>query len=84
MVFLALIVVFVLYLSIKLVNIRTLSDKKVITRYFAIQGVLRYSFVPILLLPVIGIAYTLFLIFFPLVWFFIVTAISGQDIAPNL
>jgi len=80
---LLILVIIVLYLSVELLNIKTLG-KKEITKYFAVQGVLRYSIVPILLLPLISSYYVLVLLFFPLIWFFIVTAISGQDIAPNL
>jgi len=81
---LSIFVVLVLYLSINLLNMKTLDNKKEIIKYFAIQGVLRYSLIPILIVPLIGIIYAFILIIFPLIWYFAVILISGKDIAPNL
>lgn len=81
---LAILVALVLYLSAKLLNIKTLARRKGMLKIFALQGVLRYSFVPILLIPITGVYYSFLLVVFPLIWYFVITSISGQDIAPNL
>jgi 4-hydroxybenzoate polyprenyltransferase len=74
----------VLILTVKLFTIKTLIKRKKILGLLAIQGVLRYSFIPFLLIPIIGIVYATILIIFPLIWYSIITVFSGQDIAPNL
>lgn len=81
---LAIIVGLVLILTIKMLNIKSFKEKKKILGLFAVQGVLRYSYPPIMLIPLIGIYYSILLLAIPLIWYFLITAITGQDIAPNL
>ena len=79
-----LLVVIVLILTFKLFCLKSLAERKKILGLFAVQGVLRYSFIPFLLIPVIGLPFAMVLIILPLIWYFIITIFSGQDIAPNL
>lgn len=81
---LSIIVILVLILTIKMLNIKSLKERKKILGLFAVQGVIRYSFPALILIPLIGLYYSLFLIFIPIVWYFLITSIAGQDIAPNL
>ncbi len=66
---LILLVAVVLYFTIVLLNIKKIERKGRIVKILGLQGVLRYSFVPIMLVPVIGLLYSFILIIFPLVWF---------------
>ena len=79
-----LLVVIVLILTFKLFCLKSLAERKKILGLFAVQGVLRYSFIPFLLIPVIGLPFVMVLIILPLIWYFMITIFSGQDIAPNL
>jgi 4-hydroxybenzoate polyprenyltransferase len=74
----------VLLLTFRLFMLRSLAERKKVLGLFAVQGVLRYSFVPFLLIPHIGLFSSSILILMPLIWFFIIMVFSGQDIAPNL
>lgn len=74
----------VLLSTFKLFSLHSLSDRKKTLSFLATQGVLRYCYVPFLLLPIIGLTVSLLLVLLPLIWFFIITFFSGQDIAPNL
>ncbi len=79
-----LVVGMVLLLTFKLLSLKSFVQRKKVLGLFAIQGVLRYSFVPFLLLPVIGLASTVGLILLPLLWYVLIMFKSRQDIAPNL
>jgi 4-hydroxybenzoate polyprenyltransferase len=68
---LSLLVVLILYLSIKLVNIKNIERKGKIVKFIGLQGVLRYSLVPIMLIPVVGLFIVFILLIFPLIWFII-------------
>lgn len=74
----------VLLLTFRLFMCKSLAERKKVLGLFAVQGVLRYSFVPFLLIPLIGLFNSLILVIMPLIWFFIIIVFSGQDIAPNL
>ena len=79
---LALLVIGVLVLTVQLLNIKTFepTDKRII-RLFGVQGFLRYSFVPVMLIPVIGLYYGLILIIFPIIWLIIFMPISGKKLS---
>jgi len=77
-------VVVVLLLTFRLFMFKSLAERKKVLGLFAVQGVLRYSYVPFLLIPLIGLFNSLILVIMPLIWFFIIIVFSGQDIAPNL
>jgi 4-hydroxybenzoate polyprenyltransferase len=69
----------VLYFSIKLLSIKTF-DRSTIRRYIGIQSFLRYSLVPIMLISVIGLLYSVVLIVFPIVWYVIFTLLLGEEL----
>ena len=81
---LLLVVGMVLLLTFKLFNLKSFVQHKKVLGLFAFQGVLRYSFVPFLLMPVIGLTSTVGLILLPLIWYLLIMIKSRQDIAPNL
>lgn len=69
----------VLFLSVKLLSITTF-DRTKIRRYIASQSFLRYSLVPVFLLSVIGVYYSLFLIIFPIVWYVLFAPLLGEKL----
>jgi len=79
-----LVVVMVILLTFKLFILKSFVQHKKVLGLFAVQGVLRYSFIPFLLMPLIGLTSTIGLILLPLIWYFIIIIKSRQDIAPNL
>jgi len=81
---LILVVSMVIILTFKLFSLKNFIQQKKVLGLFAFQGVLRYSFVPFLLMPIIGLTSTVSLILLPLIWYVIIIIKSRQDIAPNL
>ncbi len=80
LILLALVVIIVLYYTVKLLSIKKIElqkDEKTI-RLFGIQGVIRYTFVPILLIPVIKPINSFILIIFPILWYMIFMPLSGK------
>jgi len=79
LVLLALGIIGVLFFSAKLVSIKTF-DRNKIRKYISIQSFLRYSLVPIMLIPTIPLIYSLILIIFPIVWYIIFTPLIGEKL----
>jgi hypothetical protein len=79
---LILLVLIVLVLTVKMLTIKTFkpTDPKLL-QLFSIQGILRYSFVPVMLIPVIGLLNGLILIFFPIIWFIVSVPLSGKKMS---
>jgi 4-hydroxybenzoate polyprenyltransferase len=77
-------VLIVLILTFRILTLRNLADRKKLIGLFAIQGVLRYCFIPFLLIPIIGFSFAILLVLLPIIWFLIITLLFGHDIAPNL
>jgi 4-hydroxybenzoate polyprenyltransferase len=69
----------VIFLSIKLLSIKTF-DREKIRRYIASQSFLRYSLVPVFLVSVIGFRYTLVLIIFPILWYILFAPLLGEKL----
>jgi len=69
----------VIYFSIKLLSIKTF-DRDTIRKYIGLQSFLRYSLVPIMLVSVIEILYSVILIIFPIVWYIIFTPLLGEKL----
>jgi 4-hydroxybenzoate polyprenyltransferase len=69
----------VLFFSTKLVSIKTF-DRNKIRKYIAIQSFLRYSLVPIMLIPIIPLIYSLVLLIFPIAWYIIFTPLIGEKL----
>jgi 4-hydroxybenzoate polyprenyltransferase len=84
MVLFAVVVGIVLILTVKMLSIKSFKERKKVLSLFAVQGVLRYSFLPLMLIPIIGVYYSVLLIVIPIVWYFIIATMAGQNIAPNL
>lgn len=69
----------VLFFSIKLLSLKTF-DRNAMRKYIGIQSFLRYSLVPIMLIPIIGIIPSILLIFFPIIWYIIFTPLLGEKL----
>ena len=69
----------VIYFSVKLLSIKTF-DRDTIRKYIGLQSFLRYSLVPIMLVSVIGISYSVILIIFPIIWYIIFTPLLGEKL----
>lgn len=81
---LALFVASVLILTVKLLNVKSFEKMDELTKLAGLQGILRYCFVPVLLIPVIGLLYAILLILFPLIWYIIFTPLSGKKLFGQL
>jgi len=81
---LVLLVISVLFLTVKLLNVKSLEKREDVIKLAGLQGFLRYAYVPILLLPVIGSTYTFILLAFPLLWYVISTPFTGKKLFGNL
>ena len=55
-----------------------------ITKLAGLQGVLRFTYIPVMLIPVIGWLYAFLLIIFPIIWYIIFTPVSGEKIFKKL
>jgi len=69
----------VLFFSIKLLSLKSFN-RNAIRKYIGIQSFLRYSLVPIMLIPMIGIVPSVILIFFPIAWYIIFTPLLGEKL----
>jgi 4-hydroxybenzoate polyprenyltransferase len=79
---LILLALLVLLLTVKMLTIKTFkpTDPKIL-KLFSTQGILRYFFVPVMLIPVIGLFNGLILMIFPIIWFVIFIPLSGKKIS---
>ena len=87
MILLILCAVVVLYLSIKLLTIKIfegLEGASQTMRLFAVQGVVRFSLLPVMLIPVIGFFYAFILIIFPMLWYILAMPLTGKKLFKNL
>ena len=76
---LALFVIVVLILSVVMLNIKSFEKMDEVTKLAGLQGILRFCFVPLLLIPLIGVGYVVILILFPVVWYIIFTPFTGEE-----
>lgn len=79
MVLLAVATFVVLFFSMKLLSLKKF-DRSAIRKYIGIQSFLRYSLVPIMLIPIIGITPSVILIVFPIAWYIIFTPLLGEKL----
>lgn len=84
MLLLGILVLSVLVLTVRIINIKSLENMEEVTKIAGLQGVLRYAFVPVMLIPVIGLLYAFSLIIFPLFWYVVFTPFSGKKLFKNL
>lgn len=76
---LALVVVGVLFFSIRLLTLTTF-DRRKIRQYIGLQSFLRYSVVPIMLLPITSVPIMIVLIAFPIVWYLAFTPLLKEKL----
>jgi 4-hydroxybenzoate polyprenyltransferase len=69
----------VLFFSIKLLSLKKFN-RDAIRKYIGIQSFLRYSLVPLMMIPIIGILPSIILIFFPIIWYIIFTPLLGEKL----
>jgi len=55
-------------------------DRNKIRKIIGVQSFLRYSLVPIMLISVIGVNYSIILIVFPILWYIIFTPVLGEKL----
>ena len=79
LIILALAIFGVLFFSVKLLSLKKF-ERNTIRKYIAIQSFLRYSLVPIMLIPLIGIIPGVILVLFPFVWYIVFTPLSGEKL----
>ena len=77
--FLAVATFIVLFFSMKLISLKKFN-RDAIRKYIGIQSFLRYSLVPIMLIPIIGILPSAILIFFPIIWYIVFTPLLGEKL----
>ncbi len=68
-----------LILSIKFLTMGKF-DRSKIRKIIGIQSFLRYSLVPIMLISIIGVYYSILLIIIPIIWYIIFTPLIGEKI----
>ena len=79
LVLLAILTFVMIYLSVKLITIKVFN-RNTIRKYIGLQSFLRYSLVPIMLISIIPMHYSLVLIVFPLLWYIIFTPLLGEKL----
>ena len=68
-----------LFLSLKFLTMK-IFDRSKIRKLIGIQSFLRYSLVPIMLIPIIGPLPSVILVFFPIVWYIVFTPLLGEEL----
>jgi len=81
---LTLFVIGLLLSSVKVLSIKTMEGTDKLIKLGGLMGILRYSLIPIMLLPVIGLFYVFILIISPIVWYIIFTPIMGEKLFRHL
>ncbi len=76
---LAVLTFILLALSVKFLTMK-IFDRSKIRKIIGIQSFLRYSLVPIMLIPIIGTLPSVILIIFPIVWYIIFTPLLGEEL----
>ncbi len=76
---LAVLTIILLVLSYKFYTMKVF-DRSKIRKLIGVQSFLRYSLVPIMLIPIIGTLPSVILIFFPILWYIIFTPLLGEEL----
>jgi decaprenyl-phosphate phosphoribosyltransferase len=76
---LAVLIFILLALSLKFLTMK-IFDRSKIRKLIGIQSFLRYSLVPIMLIPIIGLVPSVILVFFPIAWYIIFTPLLGEEL----
>jgi 4-hydroxybenzoate polyprenyltransferase len=76
---LAVLTFILLALSFKFLTMK-IFDRSRIRKSIGIQSFLRYSLVPIMLIPIIGTLPSVIIIIFPIVWYIVFTPLLGEEL----
>ena len=76
---LGLLTIIFLFLSVKFITLK-IFDRSKIRKIIGIQSFLRYSLVPIMLIPIINPIPSLILIVFPIIWYILFTPLLGEEL----
>ncbi len=68
-----------LVIDIKFLTLKTF-DRGKIRKIIGVQSFLRYSLVPLMLISIIGVMYSVILIIFPIAWYIIFTPLLGEKL----
>lgn len=76
---LAVLTIVLLALSFRFLTMKVF-DRSKIRKLIGVQSFLRYSLVPIMLIPIIGTLPSVILIFFPILWYILFTPLLGEEL----
>lgn len=68
-----------LFIDVKMLRMKTF-DRGKIRKIIGVQSFLRYSFVPVMLISIIGVTYSVILIIFPIAWYILFTPFIGEKL----
>ena len=72
-------IVLVLFSTLRLLNLKKF-DRDKIKKIISAEAYLRYSLVPVMLISIIGLFWSLILIIFPILWYILLTPSSGEKL----
>ena len=81
---LSIFVIGLLIVSAKVLSIKTMEHRDKLIKLGGLMGILRYSIIPIMLIPLIGLLYSFILLIFPIIWYIIFTPFTGQKLFRHL
>jgi len=84
MLLLIIFVIALLIISAKVLSIKTMENRDKLIKLGGLMGILRYSIIPIMLIPLIGLLYSFILLIFPIIWYIIFTPFTGQKLFRHL
>ena len=76
---LAIFTVLFLVVDVNFLTLKTF-DRGKIRKIIGVQSFLRYSLVPLMLISIIGVTYSVILIIFPIAWYIIFTPLLGEQL----
>jgi len=72
-------IVLVLFSTLRLLNLKKF-DRDKIKKIISAEAYLRYSLVPVMLISIIGLFWSIILIIFPIVWYILLAPLSGEKL----
>ena len=72
-------IVLVMISTLRLLNLKKF-DRDKIKKIISAEAYLRYSLVPIMLISVVGLLWSMILIIFPIVWYILLAPLSGEEL----
>jgi len=64
---------------LRLLNLKKF-DRDKIKKIISAEAYLRYSLVPVMLISIIGLFWSIILIIFPILWYILLTPLSGEKL----